>query len=268
MKPRTLLFPLALALCACGRPDETDPGGEQPAAAAAASLLTGHRWKLEAATDAQGKRIEALFPGPMNVLTLSLEDGLAAVSGGCNRISGRYELDAQQELTLAGLRATLMACDPVLMQADEAIQKLLSQPQRVLVLEGSPPRLQLVSAAGDTTRWVGEPTPETRFGGPGERVFLEVAPQRIPCDHPLIAEHQCLQVREIKYDEQGIRQGEPGPWQALHEEIEGFEFREGERKVLRLKRFKRDPAPADASSIVYVLDMVVEAEIAPAERDG
>ena len=92
---------------------------------------------------------------------------------------------------------------------------------------------------------------------------LETTEQRIACSHPLIPNHQCLQVRDIHYGENGVKQA-PGEWKAFYGEIEGFEFQPGERKVLRLKKFtKPDPVPADASSIAYVLDMVVESEIVP-----
>ncbi|TWI05746.1 heat shock protein HslJ [Luteimonas cucumeris] len=285
MNPRMLLLLLPLALAACTPPDENPPGAEntatvpaapaaEPAAPPAATtattggsaMLAGHRWKLDTATDAQGKRIDALFPGPKNVLTLSFDDGNLGVSGGCNRQGGSYELDAQNQLKVGALRATMMACDAPLMQADAAIGKLLSQPQQARVEVSAPPRLHLVSAGGENSTWIGEATAETRFGGPGERVFLEVAPQRVACNHPLIPNHQCLQVREVKFDDKGIRQQPPGEWQPLYEDIEGFEFREGTRTVLRLDKFKRDPVPADASSIVYVLDMVVESETVPAGK--
>ena len=122
-----------------------------------------------------------------------------------------------------------------------------------------PPRLQLRASDGAVSTWVGEQTAEARYGSVGERVFMEVAPQRVACPHPLIPDHRCLHVRELAYGDDGARQ-RTGEWEFLYEEIEGFTFVEGERKVLRLKKFRRDPAPADASSIVYVLDMVVESE--------
>src|SRR5690606_6339171 len=129
--------------------------------------------------------------------------------------------------------------------------------------EGTPPRLRLVAADGSTTAWTGEATAETRYGGAGETVFMEIAPQRIDCHHPMIPDDTCLQVREIRYDDSGAKQP-PGEWEALYGDIVGFDFRAGERKVLRLKKFTRpDPVPADASSIAYVLDMVVESEVAP-----
>lgn len=270
MNMRSLIFVLPLALAACAQSGKTAPGtddGAPPshtdAPAIGDAALTGYRWKLETATDAQGKRIDALFPPGGKGLALTFADGNANVSGGCNRMGSRYTIDARGRLQVAAMRSTMMACEPALMRADEAISALLSTPQQVRVEESAPPRLQLVSASGETSSWIGEATAETRYGGPGETVFMEVAPQRIACNHPLIPDHQCLQVREIRYDDGGIKQP-PGEWQAFYGQIEGFEFREGERKVLRLKKFKRDPAPADASSIVYVLDMVVESELVPA----
>src|SRR3546814_13619506 len=74
----------------------------------------------------------------------------------------------------------------------------------------------------------------------------------------MMPDYKCLQVREIRYDDSGVKQP-PGEWEAFYGDIEGFEFRAGERKVLRLKQFDQpDPVPADASSVAYVLDLVVE----------
>jgi hypothetical protein len=265
-------LPLAFALAACmqdrpapvaGAAPETAPAAAPQAAKPAgadASALAGYRWVLSSATDAGGRRIDALFPGGSKGLALSFADGNAAVSGGCNRMSGRFEVDARGRLAIGPMRATMMACAQPLMQADQAAGKLLAQPQRWRIESGEPPRLLLESDAGSTT-WTGEATAETRYGGPGETVFLEVAPQRVACHHPMIPGFRCLRVREIRYDANGVKQSPPGEWQLLYDDIEGFDFREGERKVLRLKKFQRTPTPADASSAAYVLDMVVESEL-------
>src|SRR3546814_7094558 len=147
------------------------------------------------------------------------------------------------------------------MEADAAIAALLAQPQEVRFEESAPPRLRLVAADGSTTTWTGEATAQTRYGCAGETVFMEVAPQRIDCNHPMMPDYKCLQVRDIRYDDSGVKQP-PGEWEAFYGDLEGFEFRAGERKVLRLTKFdKPDPVPADPSSVAYVLDMVVEAEL-------
>lgn len=273
---------LPLLLCACPRSGRPAPEAADAAPRATSdatdqadaddrgrtgddAMLAGHRWKLESATDAQGNRIDALFPGADHVLALDFEAGNAGITGGCNRLGGSYAFDDRGRLTIGSLRATMMACDAALMAADEAVGALLAQPQQVRVEESAPPRLRMVSASGENSSWIGEASGETRFGGPGERVFFEVAPQRMACNHPLIPDHRCLRVREIRYDDNGIKQSPPGEWQLLYEDIEGYTHEPGVRNVLRLEKFTRDPAPADASSIVYVLDMVVESEVVPAD---
>jgi Domain of unknown function (DUF4377) len=52
-----------------------------------------------------------------------------------------------------------------------------------------------------------------------------------------------------------------GEWRPLYQEIEGYTHTPGTRNVLRLKKFAVKNPPADAPSVAYVLDMVVESEI-------
>lgn len=234
------------------------PAATAPAAPAAdAGALEGRRWTLETATDARGARIAALFP-PGAVLALEFADGRVSATGACNRMSGTYRI-AGDTLRIGPLATTKMACKGPLMAAEAAFAALLAQPQVHAVRAGAPPRLELRAPDGAASAWTGVATPATRFGGPGERVFLEVAPQRVACSHPMMPDHRCLQVREIAYDDAGRKQA-PGQWRPLYGEIEGFTFVEGTRNVLRLEKFRRKDAPADASAAVYVLDMVVESE--------
>ena len=92
-------------------------------------------------------------------------------------------------------------------------------------------------------------------------MFLEVAPNTTPCPHPLIPDKSCLLVRERHYDAHGLRSGQPGPWQPLQQDIEGYVHQPGTRNVLRVKRYALKQPPADAPSSALVLDMVVESEI-------
>lgn len=268
MKLRLAVPALLAMLAACTTAGDPSSGGAPTAAPD--QVLTGHHWLLDTASGPDGARIDALSPDAGRPLALDFSEGRLRASGGCNGASGTYRLEPTGQLEVGALASTQMACDEPLMRADRAIAQLLSgsgEPLQLQLDSGvSSPRLVLQGADGTKSVWRGEPTAETRYGGPGDQVFLEVAPQRIACNHPLIPDHQCLQVREVRYDESGIRQSPPGEWQPLYAQIEGFEFIEDERKVLRVKRFERDPAPADASSIVYVLDMVVEASRAEPAR--
>ena len=66
----------------------------------------------------------------------------------------------------------------------------------------------------------------------------------------------------LEFDAQGLPSGTPGPWQPLNGTIEGFTHEAGYSSVLRVKRFNRQPVPADASAYLMVLDLVVETRIA------
>ena len=68
-------------------------------------------------------------------------------------------------------------------------------------------------------------------------------------------------MRERVYDKQGLMVGTPGAWRPLYENIEGYTHTPGQRNVLRVKRFQRQAVPADTSSTVYVLDLIVESEV-------
>src|SRR3546814_17559540 len=54
------------------------------------ATLAGHHWRLASATDADGARIDALFPGTDHVLTLEFADSRVSVSGGCNGQGASY----------------------------------------------------------------------------------------------------------------------------------------------------------------------------------
>ncbi|WP_372017355.1 DUF4377 domain-containing protein [Pseudoxanthomonas sp. 10H] len=272
-----LALPLALALAACNRPADPaePPPGELPATTAAdpaapppmespvadaAALLPAHHWKLTTATDAQGQRIEALFARPDAPVQLDFADGRVSVSNTCNRMAGGFTLEGTT-LTLGQMASTLMACaDPKLTALDAEVGKRLAGALTLAATAGDTPELVLTNAGGDRLVFQGTPTAATRFGGPGERIFLEVGPETKPCSHPLIPDKQCLQVREIRFDGNGLRTGEPGEWQNFFDEIEGYTHQPGVRNVLRIDRYTRTDVPADASRHAYVLDMVVESE--------
>lgn len=261
--PALILVPALLLVAACApAPRTTDAAAESPPSAAAtrfdASRLAGYHWRLADATAADGTRIDALFPRADRPLQLDFADGRVSVSNACNHIGGRYALEGDR-FTAGDLAQTLMACaDDALMRSDAAIGDRLRAGGRLRFDDRG--ALVLAMAGGEILRFDAVPTAATRYGAPGERVFLEVAAHRVPCPHAMIPGYQCLHVREIVYGDDGVKRSE-GDWQFLYQEIEGYTHEPGVRNVLRLERFTLANPPADASSIAYVLDMVVESEV-------
>ena len=209
------------------------------------------------ASDAAGQSIAALFPAPDHPLGIEFADGRLGVTGGCNRISAGYQLVDSTQLQVGQGVSTMMACPPPLANADAAIAKFLTGTLQVAVEgEAGAPRLRLAATDGSTLTFNGTPTPETRFGGPGTRAFLEVSPQ--PCAAPAPATPPCLMVRDRHFDENGLASGAPGEWRPLPDGIEGYTPVQGEQHVVRVKRFEQAGAAGSEPTVHYVLDMVIE----------
>ena len=264
LRATLLTLPLAL-LTACAPSTPTPPNAMDTATAATAApepsgleidpgQLGANHWLLTSATDAGNQPIDVLFPNEEVPLQLDFAEGRIHISGGCNQHNGSYQLD-QQTLLIGALAATQRACAQPLMDADQALAAQFSKPLQVKAIDSG--QLLLVSADGATLSWRGEPTAQTRFGGPGETVFWEVAAQTVACPGNDGSQGQCLQVRPVVYDANGIKQGQPGPYQPFNGKIEGYQHQPGTGSILRLKHY-RAAAGNDDGNGAYVLDMVVE----------
>ena len=231
------------------------------AGAALQPMLENHRWTLVSATDAKGQRIDALFPAPGMPLVFGFADGRINIEGGCNRMNSGFQVDAERQLKVGRFAATMMACEAPLMNADAAVSALLAESVRIDVLGVTPPppRLRWVSSNGQTLVFSGQATPESLYGA-ATRVFLEVNAQRVACQNPQNGQTSCLQVRERRFDAQGLVVLPHGEWRPLFEAIDGYTHQPGVRNVLRLKQFQRGAVAAGTPARVYVLDLVVESE--------
>ena len=124
------------------------------------------------------------------------------------------------------MASTMMACEPAAMKTDAALAELLAAPVKVELAPGAEPALRLITPANATLSFKGQMTPEARYGAP-TRVFLEVAAQTVACKNPLSGATTCIQVRERRFDEQGLMVGTPGSWQPFYDPIEGYTHQPG-----------------------------------------
>ncbi len=249
----------AQSAAATGASAPTAP--RRTADAALVRALQDHEWTLQAAVDANGKPVEALLV-PGHPFVMRFDGARIAVQGGCNLLSGAWRLSPQNRMTVGRLAATQKACEPPLMAADAALGAALAAPLEARVEAGATPTLHLVSADRQTLSFNGRRTSKSLYGAP-TRIFLEVAAQRAACTPALQPPSTCLQVRELRFDDKGLRVGEPGPWQVFYGEIAGYTHQPGVSNVLRINRYKRPQAPADTSGYVYELDLVVESRVEP-----
>jgi heat shock protein HslJ len=237
---------------------ESTPVAATPAVAPAADIATplvANQWQLNSATDADGQAMPAFFPADGGPLGLVVADGRINVTGSCNRISAGYQLLDGAQMQVSSGPSTMMACPQPLADADAAMAGFLSGSLQVsIAAESGAAQLRLTAADGSVLTFSGTPTPETRFGGPGARAFLEVSPE--PCAAP--AERPCLMVRDRNFDENGLAVGSPGEWRALPEGIEGYTPVDGEQHVVRVKRFETPGADGSAPTLHFVFDMTIE----------
>jgi heat shock protein HslJ len=273
---RLALVVAALCMAGCSRstpPDTSAPAATAPAVASTpagpagpaaatpapdtATTLVAYRWQLASASDAAGQSIAAFFPTPDRPLGIEFADGRLGVTGGCNRISAGYQLLDSTQLQVGQGISTMMACPPPLGDADAAFARFLAGTLQIAVTgEAGAPQLRLAATDGSALTFNGTPTPETRFGGPGARAFLEVSPE--PCVAPAPAARPCLMVRDRFFDENGLASGTPGEWRALPDGIEGYTPVEGAQQVVRVKRFEQAGAAGGEPKVHYVLDLVIE----------
>lgn len=265
---------LTAMVAACG---STPPGASMSAtpsapatatapAADAARQLQAYDWDLAAAFDGRGQPAPGWRLPHHTPTRLHFQDQQLSVRNLCNAIGAGYTLDGSR-LQVARAMSTMRACaERELMDLEQRVIALLPQAQRYELRAATADKApMLVLHFADGSRWelAGTPTPATRYGSAGERVFLEVAPQRVACNHPLMPNAMCLRVREIRYGDNGVKQS-TGEWRIFQGGIEGYTHEPGIRNVLRLQRYPMakpgQPLPADAPSHVYVLDMVVESE--------
>tara|TARA_R110001599_G_scaffold94452_1_gene245521 strand:- start:34 stop:828 length:795 start_codon:yes stop_codon:yes gene_type:complete len=246
-----LITTLALSGCASLN------GDSDAAPASADALLPGYYWTLEEAEDQHGNRNQDLFGGDAEPLQLRFDNNMINVSGACNRLSGSYSIKGD-DLVAGNLMQTMMACEEPLMLREGSIKTYLETPLE-MALEAHPhsPRLTLSSDEAGKLVLQGKATPQTRYGSEGKTLFMEVQAQTVACPHPLIPDHQCMRVRELTYDAQGLKTSD-SEWTLLYQGIEGFDHQPGTRNILRLQRFVVANPRADEPGIAYVLDTVIE----------
>ncbi|AWV05861.1 META domain-containing protein [Lysobacter maris] len=264
----SLAASIALVLGACDPQPEAPPSNAVTAAEpdAVQVELGDYDWRLTRVLGADGQAGSGPLADPAVIgrpLELQFKDGRLSSNGACNIMGGGYKVE-DGKLRIDALMQTERACPgEVLMPADAELSALLEGGPDFAQAGLTPPTLTLTAADGRALVFEGVPTPETRYGGEGTQVFMEVAAERQPCSHPLIPDMKCLMVREVEYDDAGVQTRVSEEWQPLYQEVEGYEHQPGVRNVLRLKRFDIANPPADAPSVAYVLDMVVESEIVP-----
>lgn len=209
-----------------------------PAKGAAARLAAQH-WDLVAWS---GRKVPQ---GKPLRLDFDAASGRFSSDTGCNRTGGAFRAD-RDTLRLGdgkrGFASTLMACPPPAMATERAYVDALSAVTRYRIAGD---QLVLRTARGATLTYRAAHKPAAN----APRKLIYVSAETRPCTG--VAPMTCLQIR----DKPGER------WQLHYGGIEGFRPQPGIEYRLRIIEEKIANPPADASSIRWTLDQVVEQRV-------
>lgn len=227
---------VGITLAACAATPPAPPvAGNDPA-------LSAVRWEL---TGWSGHTVPHGDNGEPVILNFDMQDGKGRVSGraGCNQFSAPYSLRAAGQLTIVEAVTTRMACPPPAMQFEA---DFLDKLQAVNNYKISGPVLEMKTVDGQTLSFYQREKPSAA----AKIKFVYVAAEKVPCSAGVMRT-TCLQIRERKED----------PWQLWYGNIVGFNFEPGIAYRLRILEEPVLNPPADASSIKWTLDMIVEQEV-------
>ncbi|CAM9185167.1 DUF4377 domain-containing protein [Acinetobacter pseudolwoffii] len=242
------LLPLTFAACQSG---DIQQAGDRTVATlqqkSANQLLSAYHWQLDRGLER-----------PI-VLSFDAQGRLSAVTG-CNGLSTNWSVK-DNIISTSEVIGTEMACDTALMQQERFVSQLLQKraiPFALNTTNLDQPTLTLSAADGQKYEFTGKMTPETRYQGQAETIFLEISPDTKSCTG--VAQQSCLQVKQVKYDQNGLKTQVDKDWTLFYDQIEGFHHSPNERQIIRLKRFEIKNPAADQSKYAYIYDMAVERE--------
>lgn len=172
-------------------------------------------------------------------LQIALHEGKISGFTGCNNTMGNYQID-NGELVVSQLASTMMACEPSAMEREQAFSQFLQNRPQVAIAG----KTLTLSKAEQQYQFSLQPDLSN-----ATTKLVYVAAERQTCTG--VAVQQCLKVRDTEQAE----------WQLFYDEIEGFTPQPGVAYRLRIKEVTLKNPAADASSVRWVLDMIIEQEV-------
>ncbi len=186
-------------------------------------------------------------------------EGRFSVATTCNTLGGAWKVDSNQ-LVIGNLMSSMMACSNEAMKQEQLAGQIFNKtvPFVLETANANAPTLTLMTTNGQRYVFTGKMTPETQYQGQADTIFLEISPQTKQCTG--VARQTCLQVKEIKYNESGVKTQVDKDWTLFYDQIQGFQHSPNERQIIRVKRFVIKNPAADQSKYAYIYDMAVERE--------
>lgn len=249
---------LSVGLAACASAPYRAADGQNPRfqPASASDVLAQTSWDL-ARWALPGGGLRTIPHPSQNSRPLTAnfvhEQGAPRLFGfsGCNQYNAPYTVANGQLIVRANPVATMMACAPQNMQLE---QDFLAGLTRITATSfdntNNPQRMTWVLSTGDTLDF-GRRADPIAGGSAGPTKLVYVNSQQVPCTSGA-GRTLCYQVRDNPSQ----------AWQLWYGDITGFHFQPGIRYRLRVVEVTDPNPPADASTLRWVLDAVIEQEVA------
>lgn len=240
------LFPLALAACQSSNINTVrDTPVNVVQQENADKTLTAYQWSYQP-------------QGSDRPIVLHFAENRLSIETGCNNQGTSWKIEGGKLVT-SNLMSANMMCPPALMK-QEALSGSIFQNQAIpFSIDASnpdQPTLTVTDAKGQKYVFTGKMTPETQYQSQGEIIFLEISPETKQCTG--VAKQTCLQVREIKYADNGVKTQVDKDWTLFYDQIQGYTHNPDQRVILRVKRYEIKNPAADQSKYAYVHDLTVE----------
>ena len=192
------------------------------------NTLSRHRWTLVSATDSNKQPVSELADISSQG-TLVFNQGTLSYSVGCNTVSAAYQLQGHT-LSIEEGMSTKISCSK-LDRAENRLNALMWGNSELKIKQSDSPVLTQFTNDNVTLVWSGRLTPQAKYNSKGETVFWAVNAKKVDCEAN--NKQQCLQIRPVTYDSQGIKVRE-GKWRAFAGEIDGYQYDGKQEEVLRL----------------------------------
>lgn len=264
MMKKYLVLALSLSVMACSQHSEpnSNTGNQVPGSSVQTSInqqLDTYSWQLVEAMDKKNQRINGLFVRADMPITLQFKENRISIINACNNMGGAFSVSGNN-LVVSNLASTTMACAAPLNELDRVVSHLIEGKTAINInTKDAQPLLKLTTSSGETLVFKGLATPEARYGSKAETIFLEIAPRTKTCSAGT-RQMQCLQIKEVKYNEQGIKTYTSPAWENFYAPIEGYKHNSNQKVIVRVNRYAVKNPAADASSYAYVLDTTIEQE--------
>lgn len=227
--------------------------------------LSRHRWILVSATDANDQPVKAFSDiADQVILGFGQNQGQNTLnySVGCNTVNAVYQLEGHTLTAEQGM-STKMSCD-TLDRAENLLNTFMQGHNELKIEPKDSPVLTQFTDDEVTLTWKGRLTSQAKYNSKGETVFWAVSPKKEACEAN--EQQQCLQVKSITYNDQGIKIRE-GNWRLFSGDIEGYKHDSMHEEVLRLQRYSLNRSEqlsngTNTAEYAYVLDAIIGSTVA------